>query len=189
MKHYLLILLVILLSACSLGMANTPSEKVKELLNKYKNQDSEIMKNLDEIVTSSYSGDYADRYKKLMVNQYKNMEYEITDEIIEGDSAIVTARITVFDYASALDRVNSYLSENQDEFMLNNQDENTESQNDQISSFDNDKFLDYKLNAFEQVNDKRDYNIQFTLSKTDDKWSIDSLSESDIEKIHGLSHE
>ena len=111
MKHYLLILLVILLSACSLGMANTPSEKVKELLNKYKNQDSEIMKNLDEIVTSSYSGDYADRYKKLMVNQYKNMEYEITDEIIEGDSAIVTARITVFDYASALDRVNSYLSE------------------------------------------------------------------------------
>ena len=37
MKKYIIIAFVLLLSACSLGLANTPKEKVKELLDKYKN--------------------------------------------------------------------------------------------------------------------------------------------------------
>ena len=38
MKKFLIALFVILLSACSLGKANTPTQKVEELLDKYKNQ-------------------------------------------------------------------------------------------------------------------------------------------------------
>ena len=40
-----------------------------------------MLNNLDEIVSSEYSGDFAERYKNIMKNQYKNMTYKITDEI------------------------------------------------------------------------------------------------------------
>ena len=190
MKNFFLTIFVLLFSACTLGFSNTPKEKVKDFLNKYKNQDTEVLNDLDSIVSSEYSGDYTKRYKTIMTNQYKNMEYEIVDEIIEGDSATVVAKIKVYDYASVIDRVNTYIGEHQDEFMSNSSDETSlDDNNNSMSSFDNDKYLDYKMNNLENTNDKRTYQIEFTLSKIDDKWVLDSLSETDIEKIHGLYQE
>lgn len=197
MKKIVIALFVLLLSACALGKANTPKEKVKEFLDKYKNQDSEVLKDLDEIVSNEYSGDYAERYKTLMINQYKNLEYNITDEIIEGDQASVVTEITVLNYSSAVDSANAYLSEHQNEFMSSSssasesRDSNAsdETSTDENSTFDNDRFLDYKLGLLENVSDKRNYTIEFTFRKENDKWVMDSLSETDIEKLHGLYSE
>lgn len=203
MKKILLGLLVVSLTACTLGTSNAPKEKVKEFLDKYKNQDSEVLSDLDESISSEYTGEYKERYKTIMVNQYKNMDYKITDEIVDGDTAIVTADITVYDYANAINSANTYLSEHEDEFMSKSTDETTKENettsngkgdtttSNTDSSLDNDKFLDYKLGLLENVSDKKTYTIEFSLTKDKEKntWNIESLSNSDIEKLHGLYEE
>lgn len=204
MKKIILALSVCLLSACTLGVANTPKEKVKEFLDKYKNQDSEVMQDLDDTISSEYEGDYKERYKTLMQNQYKDMDYKITDEVVDGNSAVVTADITVYDYSSAINNANDYLAEHEDEFYKNSADETTRDTEDEDTNnnanvnsntntnnkvLDNDKFLDYKLGLLEEVKDKKTYTIEFSLTKENDKWKMDSLSDTDIEKLHGIYEE
>ena len=201
MKKILIPLLVIFLSACNLGLEATPKQKVSEFLDKYKNQDSTILSQLEETVNNEYANDdYRKRYKTLMTNQYKNLEYEITDEIIEGDNAVVEAKITVYDYASAIRNANDYLNNNADEFKIASPTIDMEDANDETTkdtekdtltnnnnnNYNEDKFIDYKLTQMENVSDKTTYTIEFTLSKVNGTWQMDSLSNADIEKIHGI---
>lgn len=198
MKKIFLGLFVILLTACSFGMNNTPKAKVKELLDRYKNQDSTVVTNLEDVIDGEYSGEYKDRYKTLMLNQYKNLEYKITDEIIDGDTAIVTVDVTVYDFGSAIDAANTYLDEHEKEFYKKTitsneltEDENTtnieeNSENETKTTIDYDKFLDYKLNLLEEVNDRKTYSIDFTLTKENDEWVLDNLTDESMKKLHGL---
>lgn len=198
MKKILLVIGILLLSACSLGMSMTPKQKVSEFLDKYKKQDETILSQLEEIVKGEYTkDDYRDRYKTLMINQYKNMEYTLKDEIIEEDNAVVEAEITVYDYASSIKKSNEYLNSNSDKFSKdekptieeNSDDETTnESHTDSglLGNYDEDKFIDYKLSEMEKVTDTVTYTIEFTLTKVDNEWQIDALSNSDIQKLHGI---
>ena len=208
MKKILIPLLVVLLSACTLGVEATPKQKVSEFLDKYKNQDSTIISQLEDTINNEYSNDdYRQRYKTLMTNQYKNMEYEIKDEVIEGDNAVVEVQIKVFDYASAIRNANDYLNSNPKEFskvdptidMKDSEDEttkdnendtldndNTTDTNNAVTDYDEDKFIDYKLSQMENVNDTITYTIEFTLTKTDKGWQMDALNDVDIEKLHGI---
>ena len=198
MKKILLVIGILLLSACSLGMSMTPKQKVSEFLDKYKKQDETILSQLEEIVKGEYTkDDYRDRYKTLMINQYKNMEYTLKDEIIEEDNAVVEAEITVYDYASSIKKSNEYLNSNSDKFSKdekptieeNSDDETTnESHTDSglLGNYDEDKFIDYQLSQMEKVTDTVTYTIEFTLTKVDGEWQIDALSNSDIQKLHGI---
>ena len=178
MRKVLAIFFVILfVSACSLMDYNSPKERVKELLDKYKNQDSAILNELDNVISNEYSGEYKDRYKKLMLNQYKNMEYKITDEIIDGSTAVVTTDITVYNYGSMIETANEYLKQHEEEFYSDNEEEKV---------VDNDKFLDYKLNLLEEVEDRKTYTVEFTLTKENKEWKLDNLSDTNISKIHGI---
>lgn len=176
MKKTLIGFFIILLSACSLIQTNSPKEKVKELLDKYKNQDTVIITKLEDTISSEYKGDYKDRYKKLMINQYKNLEYKIIDEIIDGDTAVVTADVTVYDYGSAVENANEYLRSHEQEFY----------KDEEKKEIDNDKFLDYKFNLLEEVEDRKTYTLEFTLTKEDKEWKLDDLSSKNISKIHGI---
>lgn len=211
MKKVFIGFLIVFLSACSLAVTSTPKQIVSEFLDKYKNQDNVVMNQLEDTINSEYSNeDYRNRYKTLMINQYKNMEYEIKDEIIEDDNAVVEAQITVYDYASAIRNSNDYLNNNPKEFMLNKptidmndaKDETTKDPDNNVdtstsdktnnqldttsNSYDVDKFTDYKLSQMENVSDTVSYTIQFSLTKVDGKWVLDSLSNTDIEKLHGI---
>lgn len=194
MKKIITIFFVILLSACSLTMNNSPKAKVKELLDKYKNQDSSVITNLDDVIDSEYEGEYKDRYKSLILNQYKNLEYKITDEVIDGDTAIVSVDVTVYNYGSGIDAANTYLEEHESEFykedlsdnnlITPNNDENAPqtSQN----TIDYNKFLDYKLDLLEEITDRKTYSIDITLTKENNEWVLDKLTDDAIKKIHGL---
>ena len=197
MKKILIGFLIAFLSACSLTNMSTPKQVVSEFLDKYKNQDNVVINQLEDTINSEYTNeDYRNRYKTLMINQYKNMEYNIKDEIIEDDNAVVEAQITVYDYASAIRNSNDYLNNNPKEFMLESptidmNDEKTKDEDNTqldttINSYDVDKFTDYKLSQMENVNDTVSYTIEFSLTKIDGKWVLDSLSNADIEKIHGI---
>jgi DNA-directed RNA polymerase subunit L len=139
-----------------------------------------------------------------MTNQYKNMEYEIKDEIIEDDNAVVEVEVTVYDYASALKNANTYLNEHLDEFKAdvkdavedakdavedavdNDNEVSTDTDTSSDSDYDEDKFMDYKISEMEKVKDTTKYTIEFTLTKVNDEWQLDDLSNSDIEKLHGI---
>ena len=176
MKKTLIGFFIILLSACSLMQTNSPKEKVKELLDRYKNQDTTIVSKLDDTISSEYKGDYKERYKKLMINQYKNLEYKKVDEIIDGDTAVVTADVTVYNYGSAIENANEYLKNHEQEFY----------KDEEKKEIDNDKFLDYKFDLLEEVEDRKTYTIEFTLTKEDKEWKLDDLSNQNISKIHGI---
>lgn len=203
MKKILVAVMVILLSACSLNSMATPKQKVADFLDKYKNQDKDILDQLDETINSEYTDeDYRTRYRTLMTNQYKNMEYKIKDEIIEDDNAVVEVEVTVYDYASSIKNSNDYLNEHSDEFMLNNETtkestDNTTDADDEttkeratdsglLGNYDESKFTDYKLTQMENVKDTVTYTIEFTLTKVNGEWQLDSLSNADIEKLHGI---
>lgn len=177
MKKFLTAIFIILLSACSLMNTNSPKEKVRELLDKYKNQDNAIISKLDDVISNEYTGDYKERYKELMLNQYKNLEYNITDEIIDGDTAIVTADVTVYNYGSTLDTANDYLRTHEEEFYKKDS---------ETKEIDTDKFMDYKLDLLEETEDRKTYTIEFTLTKEDKEWKLDNLSDENISKIHGI---
>jgi len=205
MKKILLPLLIITLSACTLGMS-TPKQVVSSFLDKYKNQDTNILAQLDETIDNQFNNDdYKKRYKTLMTNQYKNMDYKIKDESIEGDNAIVEAEITVYDYASAIRNANDYLNNNPNEFTIDSPTIDMDDANDETTkdtetdkdnttdknkldstNYDENKFIDYRLTQMENVNDTVTYTIQFTLTKVDGKWQMDQLSSTDIEKLHGI---
>lgn len=214
MKKFIVALMVILLSACTLGVATTPREKVSEFLDKYKNQNEDILSQLDETIDSQINDeDQKSRYRTLMTNQYKNMEYEIKDEIIEDDNAVVEVEITVYDYASAIKNSNTYLNDHLEEFKAdvenaaekakdtasdiaekakdavdNDNETNTDTttDNNENNDYDDDKFMDYKISEMEKVKDTVKYTIEFTLTKVNDEWQLDALSNSDIEKLHGI---
>lgn len=173
MKKILLGLLVLTLCACTLNIAGDPKDKVKEFLDMYKNQDSSVISDLEDIISSEYKEENKERYKNLMINQYKDMEYDITDEIIEDDEAIVTVDIKVYDYSKAIEYSNNYLVNHKEEFLKDDE-------------IDQEKYTKYKLDELEKVSDKKTYTINFILNKKDNEWVVSPLSNSDIEKIHGL---
>ena len=186
MKKIFLALFVILLSACTLGAATTPKQKVSEFLDKYKNENSDIIEELvDTIKTDIKVADHQERYKTLMTKQYKNMKYEIKDEII-------------YDYGSAIRKANEYLNSHPDEFKKEDkttakEEEDTVTTNEKSdgasatnTDYDEDKFMEYKISEMEKVTDTVKYTIEFTLTKVNGEWQLDQLSNSDIEKLHGI---
>ena len=50
-------------------------------------------------------------------------------------------------------------------------------------------YNDYMINKLKAVTDRINYKITFKLTKKDDIWIVNSLSQSDREKIHGLNKE
>ena len=108
-----------------------------------------------------------------MKKHYKNLEYEIKDEVINGDSATVTVKIKVTDYSKILNESKKYLEEHEDEF-----------KNDE-GVYDASLYNDYRLNKLKEAKDKVEYTIDLTLSKVDGKWYMDDIDSTTESKING----
>ena len=152
----------------------TPSDKVEALLNKYVSNDTEIMKELDSYIKEQELTDtQKEKYKDIVKNEYSTMKYDIKDEKIDDETALVTVDITVKDLYKASEEASLYLQENPQEFYTDGE-------------YDKEKFVDYKLKAMEKAKDTVDYTIDFTLTKIKNKWVIDDLNNETLEKIHGI---
>ena len=104
----------------------------------------------------------------------KNMEYEIKDEIVDGDTATVTVEIEVKDYSKTLKDAETYLNEHKEEF---NNDKN---------EYDESLFTSYRLEQLKKSTDKVKYTLNIYLTKVDNEWKMDDLSETDRMKINGM---
>lgn len=167
-------LLVIFLSGCELG--NTPTKKVENFLDNYRNYTTDVDTQLDDIINTdtTMTTEQKDNYKKLLKRQYQDLTYEIKDEVVDGDKATVTAEIEVYDYYKSNKASTEYFNKNQKEFM------------DEKGNILDTKFIEYKLKELTDVKDRVKYTIDFTLTKTNNTWVLDDIDDTTRLKIHGL---
>ena len=165
-------LLLLLTTACSLG--DTPTSEVERLLARYNNQDEEIMVELNDYINdNNLTDEQNNKYKDIYTRQFKDMKYEVKEELIDGDNATVTVQITVYDYYKVGNDARVYLDDNMDEFMTN-------------GVYDESLYVDYKLKKLESTDKTVDYTLDFSLTKVNNKWQINSLTTEQLEKIHGV---
>ena len=176
MKKILWILIgVVLLTGCN-NLMNTPTKKVEYLLSKYQQNDEEVLRQLDNTLIDDeiLSDNEKDRYKDIMKRQYKDLMYTVKNEAIDGKTAVVEVEVEVYDYAKAVSDTEKDLLNNADKYKDNTGEINTTI------------FNDSKLTSLENANDRVKYTINFTLSKIDEEWIVDDLTETERMKIHGL---
>ena len=53
-------------------------------------------------------------------------------------------------------------------------------------SVDNEKFMDYKIGKLKSGKDRVKYTLNLTLTKKDDVWTMNDITETDRKKIHGI---
>lgn len=178
MKKYSLIVFTFLLLICGCeSMMNTPTKRVEEFLNKYQRQDNEILTQLDQVIQTgnyNFNEEQTLTYKEIMKKQYQDLSYTIKEETIDGDNATVVVEIEVYDYNDALTNAENYYIQNPNEFK------------NELGELDESKYSDYKLKQIKEAKDKVKYTLNLTLSKSDKKWILNDITETDRQKIHGL---
>lgn len=177
MKKILLMLVVGIFLVCGCdNLMNTPTKKVELLLNKYQKNEEEVLTQLGDTLLSDtiLTVDQKNTYKELMEKQYKNLSYTVKNEAIDGKTAVVEVEIEVYDYNKAIIESENYLLTHQDDFL------------DETGNVSTTKYNDYKLEAIKNMKDRVKYTINFTLSKIDEEWMVDDLTDTERLKIHGL---
>ncbi len=176
MKKILLILFCIIYITGCANLMNTPTKKVEYLLSKYQKNDEEVLKQLSDTLLSDtiLEDNQKERYNSIMKRQYSNLTYKVKNEAIDGNTAIVEVEIEVYDYAKSIKEIEDKLLENSDQYKDDTGEINTILYNDD------------KLSSLENTSDRITYTINFTLSKVDEEWIVDDLTEAERMKIHGL---
>ena len=91
-------LLVMFMTGCG-NNSMTPTAKVEEFLGRYQSMDSEVLTQLDNVISNDTSMNDTQKkdYKTLMEKQYQNLSYKIKDEegeIIGGAVDTISSFIT-----------------------------------------------------------------------------------------------
>lgn len=178
MKKYLIVLFtVLLLTGCGTKkLMNTPTKKVEMFFENYQTLNDDVISQLDDTVAASkdFNDTQKDKYKALMKKHYQNIKYDVKDEKVDGDKATVTVEIEVKDYSKAMEEADLYLEEHKKEFV------------DEEGNYSKSKFMDYRLDKLEKVEDTVKYTLELSLTKIDDEWKLDDISDSDQQKINGI---
>ena len=176
MKKIITLLSIILLTGCTtLDISNTPTKKVEEFLNKYQILDEEILNELDNVIEekTKLNSENKEEYRNLIKKQYKDMQYTIKEETIDGDEAKVTAQIIVKDFTKIINDAENYKRENMKEFYENN-------------TYNDNLYKKYLLDKLKDAKDRVTYTLDFTLKKENTKWRLDPITEEIEDKILGI---
>ncbi len=173
MKKIVLVLLGIF-SLIGCTTMNTPTKKTEELLMRYQSLSDDVLSDLElSAETENLGSTNTQTYKDAITRQYQNMKYEITNESINGDEAVVTAKITVYDLYKTMKESQNYATLNPSEFETN-------------GAYDQSKFLTYELDQMLKGEDTIEYTVDFYLEKVDEEWRVKELSNIVKEKLHGI---
>ena len=93
-KVLLSLFFILVLVGCG-NMSNTPTKKVEEFLGKYQSMDSDVLAQLDKVISDdgSMSDKQKKKYRSLLEKQYQNLSYKVKNENIDGDNATVEVEI------------------------------------------------------------------------------------------------
>lgn len=164
MKNKMLIIVILLIgfiTGCELN--NVPTSKVEKQLSKYQMLDDDITIVYTDLSTDvNIKNQYKERYEELIREQYKNLSYEIKEEVIDGEVATVTTQIEVKDYQKVFDTYNK-------------------------NNLAVEEYHEQILESLEKIKDKVTYTIDFTVIK-DEKgnWNLQPLDQVGKQKILGI---
>ena len=175
-KIVLGIVTILLLSGCGEKMFNTPTKKVEMFFQNYQTLSKDVVEQLNKVVNEeeNFNADQRLAYKELMKKHYQELTYEIKDEKIDGNKATVTVEIEVTDYSKTLKDADKYLENNKAEFY------------DDKGVYNAFLFTTYRIEQLKKVTDKVKFTLNLTLSKVDDEWQLDPISDVDEQKINGV---
>ena len=176
MKKIFLFLAVFLLVGCEKDLNNTPTKRVEVFLSNYQSISEEVEANIIKEVEEmpNLNDEEKDAYIDLWKRHYQGLTYEIKDEMVDGDDAIVTAEIEVYDYSKTILDISEYLA-NMPEFFQ-----------DELGNHSYTKYNDYRIEALKGVTEKVKYTIEFNLKKINKKWILQDLTEEDNLKMSGM---
>lgn len=178
MKKILLVISsFLLLCGCSmLDMDNTPTKQVEKFFNSYQILDKDVLKSIDETVEkeTNLTAEQRDKYRNILKKHYENLDYEIKDETINGNNATVKVEIEVNDYSQILRNAAEHKVEYPEEFLDSN------------NNYSESIYQEYRLNALKDSKERIKYTLYITLTKTNDKWTLDTIADTDEEKILGI---
>lgn len=175
MKKFLCLCIGLLfLTGCN-ELSNTPTKRVEEFLKKYQTLDNAVITDLNRVISEeeNFNEDQKDRYRDIMKKHYQNLAYEVKEEEVDGNNAIVTIEITVTDFNLAMEESSNYLLENTDAF------------NNNEGQYDVSLYNDYRLEKLKEAKEKVRYTIYFGVTKEDGQWVVDPLVNNSLDKING----
>jgi len=174
-KLIICIFLLFLVTGCD-DLTNTPKKQAETFFNNYQTLDKEVLKDLDDVVKEevNFNTEQRDKYRNLMKKHYQAITYEIKDSEENGDRAVVTAEIEVYDYSKIIEENLTYLENNYENYL------------DEDGDFDYISYNDYRLEQLSKVKDKVKYTITLNFTKIDKKWTLDEVEETTFDKIHGM---
>ena len=147
---------------------------VTDYLSQYNNLTDEVLDDLEKTIAGEDLTDEGiEKYKAVIKKQYQDLKYEIVNEKYNGDQAIITAKISVYDLYKAIKDATQYMNDNPSKFYEN-------------GIYSNKKFTLYKLDQMQKMNEKVTYTIDFNVIKKDGSWQVEQPSTTDLEKIHGI---
>lgn len=173
------IVLFIIISVFILGcdnLMNTPTKKVEEFFNKYQTIDNKVIEQLDYTIDNDYelTNEQKEKYKNIMKKQYNDLVYTIKEETVDGNSATVKTEIEVYDYSKSIIEADNQLQNNHEEFL------------DENGTVNKKKFIDKKLDLMSKNTDRVKYTLILSLTKNNDVWKMNDITEIDRQKIHGI---
>lgn len=156
-----LLFLIFFLSGCVSNDAKTP---VKEYLNAYQNHSDKVTVSLNELIKNeNLTKEQQDIYELIMKKQYVDLAYHIDNVTYNGNKAIVTATIEVYDY--------------------------NQSKEEALKEYENNPELNYKdlqLTYMKRENKRIKYTLSFSVYLDNDKWVIENPDYITLQKIHGV---
>lgn len=160
-KTYLIIISLIILVGCTLG--NIPTSRVEEYLTNYQMLNNNISTSYTNLTNdTNLSQDIKNRYEKAIKKQYRNLSYEVKEEIIDGDEATVTIQLKVMNYRDAFDKYNQ-------------------------NEYEKNEYHTLILDTLENTKEMVSYTLDITLTKDDnDNWVIDNLNQENKDKLLGI---
>lgn len=163
-KLYIFITLIIVCIITGCELNNIPTSKVEELMLNYQMLDDSIKINYEVLSNdNNIETKYQKRYENLIEKQYKNLSYEIKEEIIDGNKATVTTEIEVLNYKKIIDKYNR-------------------------NKYQKNEYHEAILENLEKTKDKITYTIDFKLIKdANDNWKIMPLDKEEEEKLLGIN--
>lgn len=160
-KIILAIFCFTMLVGCTLG--NTPTSKVEDMLTNYQmNKDSIDISYTNLTSDSNLSADIIKKYEDAIEKQYRDLSYEVVDEVIDGDSAVVTIQIEVMDYKNSINKYNR-------------------------EDYDINKYHEHILKELNNTKEMTTYTLDITLTKdSNDTWNVDDLTKENRKKLLGI---
>ena len=174
-KTILLIFIMVFgISGCSI-QKNTAKASIEQYFNNYNELSNDVINDLNVVVEQeNLTVSQKELYKQVLKRQYQNLKYNIIDEYYNGNISKVSVNIEVYDLFKAQKQAGEYLKRNIYNFY------------DAKGNYDNNKYIDYKFNLMNTINDRVQYNLEINLIRERDTWIIKEITSEDLEKIHGI---